>query len=379
MNNKYILPLLLVMNIFMGIFIAYEKFNIPVPVIKLIRKDDVDNCEVKQENVAPPTIRRPPTIVPREEQPESKKQSLKEDDDSEPKTTYPKPVAQPAPIAQPKPVQVNPSPTSQVDLTKVKSFAYYASNIDIAKLLQSDYGLFIVNEANATGKLWEKPEVDRMKSNGKIILADISVTYAESQRWYWDKSWSTKKPSFLGDEYNKGQYFVNEWWSEEWWKITQGIIDKALEAGYNGIVLSGIDSYIELGGAKSLRDKMVDYVIAISEYAKGKNPNFLIVPKNAELLGRIPTYAAAIDGMVKEDLVYSVVSNGSTGPKNGYNQITKSTGDLAEFKKFGKPVFVIEYVTGSAWTDAKKVIKANGFIGYSGNSRAPNAIRESVW
>lgn len=273
---------------------------------------------------------------------------------------------------------IKPIETGVVDLTRVHQFGYYTSKVDPEKVKASKHKMLIINEADSNSNLFTKEQVSAMGVD-KIILAEVSVGYAETYRWYWKKEWSTNKPAFLGDEYTSNQYYVKEWWHKDWWTVTTGIIDKAIDAGFNGVVLDGVDVYIELGASKTMRDKMVDYVIAISNYAKSKNPNFVILPKNAELLGRIPEYAKAIDGLVKEDLIYSSISNGSTGPKNGFPQINKAMNDLNNFKIFEKPVFVIEYVSGKLWEDAKSLIKRNGYVGYSSPSRTPAVLKESVW
>lgn len=268
---------------------------------------------------------------------------------------------------------------SPADLTYIHSFGYYTSKIDPDKVMKSGYEMMIVNEADSNSNLFTKDAVTKMKSSGKVVLAEVSVGYAENYRWYWKKEWTTTKPSFLGDEYTPNQFYVKEWWNPEWWQVTTGIIDKAMEAGFDGVVLEGIDVYIDLGASKAMRDKMIDYVIAIAQYAKSKNPSFAILPKNAELLGKIPEYVKAVDGLVKEDLIYSSISNGNTGPKNGFPQINKGMNDLNEFKKLQKPVFVIEYVSGKSWDDAKALLKKNGYTGYSSPSRSPASIRESIW
>lgn len=261
------------------------------------------------------------------------------------------------------------------NLNKVTSFAYYTSRVDPGVVAGSKHPMVIVNEANSDSKLFTKEDVRIMKAGGKLVLAELSVGYAENYRWYWESSWNTLKPSYIGPSFATNQFYVKDFSHPEWVSIVQKMIDKAIEAGYDGVVLEGIDVYAELGGAKELRDKMIDFVIGISEYAKKANPNFLIVPKNAEILGHIPVYAAAIDGHLKDELVYTL-GTGTIGVKNGNDQIVKSLRDL---KASGKPVFVIEYVSGSYWTDAKNRLKSNGFIGYSAPTRTPSTIRENVW
>lgn len=293
----------------------------------------------------------------------------------------PKPVPQIAPQTAPQteaPKAEVPKPVVNADLKTVKDFAIYLSQVSPATVGKSGYDLVIVNVADQDSRLFTKADVQAMKAGGKIVLAQVSLGYAEPFRWYWKKEWNTNTPSWLG-EAELGRYPVRQWWNEEWMTITRGIIDRAIAAGFDGIVIDGVDIYIELGASKQLRDRMIDYVIDVAQYAKKQSPGFLIVPKNGEILGVVPQYAQAVDAILKEDLVYASISNGNSGPKNGNDQIVKGIRDLNEFKKSGKPVFVIEYVSGQAWADAKARIKANGFIGYSAPARRPSTIRENVW
>lgn len=271
-----------------------------------------------------------------------------------------------APVPQPPPVTA--------DLKEVRNFALYTSQVNPVTVAKTGYDMVIVNEANKDSVLFTKNDVAMMKSTGKVVLAEVSVGRAEAYRWYWDPSWNDSKPVWMGEEVTKNVHYVKQWWHPEWWRISTGIIDRAIAAGYDGVVLDSIDTYIELGASKAMRDKMVDYVIALSQYAKKQQKGFLIVVKNAEILGNIVQYTQYVDGIVKENLVFSAV-----GSRNPDAQIVKSARDLAEFKKSGLPVFIVEYVSGENWTTAKARIRNNGFIGYSAPSRSPSVIRENTW
>lgn len=271
---------------------------------------------------------------------------------------------------------VNYSPTPLKNVTK---FAYYTSQVTVENINKTSNQLIIINEADKNSVLFNAKQINQMKLGNKLVLADISFTTAEVYRWYFKKEWLTSSPAFLGEKLSESRYVVKDWLSTDWWEITKSILDLTIDAGYNGIVIDNVATYADLGGAKSLRDKMIDYVIAISAYAKSKNKDFIILAKNGELLGSVPQYTAAIDGIVKEDLIYNSFSNGVAGPKNNDDQIVKGIRDLNEFKKAGLSVFVIEYVSGKQWEDAKSRLKANKLVGYSAPSRSPSYIRDDVW
>jgi len=50
-------------------------------------------------------------------------------------------------------------------------------------------------------------------------------------------------------------------------------------------------------GMDGSKERMIGFVIGLSKFAKSLNPDFLIIPQNAEILLEDPDYLAAIDGI----------------------------------------------------------------------------------
>lgn len=348
MTNKLLVALLILMNLMLGFIIINDKLNIDFS--HLITRTNPDSAEY----TAP---RQKPTHV--------------DDDDSSSEVAS-------SSLIESLPFKPKQETYSRLDLTRVKNFGILLSKVTIDKVKKSSYQMLIINEADQNSKMFMADDIKKMKE-GKILLADISIGIAEKYRWYWKRQWNNIKPEFLGDKINDSLVYVKQWWHPEWREITERMIDRAIEAGYDGIVLSGVDVYIDLGASLKLRDKMTEYVMEISHYAKKKKPSFLVLPKNGERLGRNKDYARTVDGIIKEDLIYSSLSNGQSGPKNPLIQVARSMDDLNQFKLQEKPAFIIEYVSSSAWKSAKQLIKNNGYIGYSAPARSPNKIREDVW
>jgi cysteinyl-tRNA synthetase len=117
-----------------------------------------------------------------------------------------------------------------------------------------------------------------------------------------------------------------------------------MDSGFNGIYLDIIDAYEYWGpdGDSGLErataeQDMVDFVIAISGYAKARDPDFLIYPQNGEALGAHPEYLAAVDGIGREDVWYN---------NDDVQDDTNTTlGYLELFSDAGKHVIVIDYPT----------------------------------
>ncbi len=89
------------------------------------------------------------------------------------------------------------------------------------------------------------------------------------------------------------------------------------------------------------KQKMVDFVINISTYAKSKDSTFYIFPQNASGLWNSLGYLAAVDGIGQEDLYYGYSGDGEKTSR----QITKELEtNLAEYVKTKKLVLTTDYV-----------------------------------
>lgn len=356
MLNKILISALVAFNILIGGVVVQDKLSLDIKSW-FYKPQTLDNAEYVPPKIKPVDTSLDEDISLDEHVKEIKRPSITD-------------------LLPSKPQQVS---HTEINLSGVPNFGYLASKVTVSSVANSSYKMLIVNEADKDSKMFTSDDVSKMKKNNKIVLADVSIAIAEKYRWYWSSNWNNKKPSFLGETLDASRVYVKQWWAPEWWKITTGIVDKAIESGYDGVVLSGVDTYIDLGASVNLRNRMSDFVIKISKYAKEKKPGFLILPKNGERLGRSKDYVDAVDGIIKEDLIFASVSNGISGPKNPAIQMARSMNDLYSFKSAGKPAFVIEYVSGSEWSEAKKLLKNNGFIGYSAPSRVPSKIRETTW
>ncbi|HOD10589.1 MAG TPA: endo alpha-1,4 polygalactosaminidase, partial [Flavobacterium sp.] len=113
-------------------------------------------------------------------------------------------------------------------------------------------------------------------------------------------------------------------------------------------------------------DKMQDFVISISKYARKSNPNFIIIPQNGEELAFTKAdvskkinanYLKAIDGFGIEELFYN-----ETYKPNEYR-----IENLRKLKN-QKPVFVSEYVTDDKLIpETIEKNSAEGFISFARN------------
>ena len=247
---------------------------------------------------------------------------------------------------------------------EIPSFAYYLKNPNVQAIKSSPFDLIIMDTENRKGKISKAEVADLLTT--KVVLAYLSIGEAENYRDYWKKEWNKKKPTWVGNENPlwKGNYAIKDISNTEWLNIVKAELDKIIDAGYSGVLLNGIFTYAELGTPEA-RKNMIDFVIAISTYAKTKNKNFYVLVQDSEELVIDDLYLKSIDGIVKQDLVYSWKSDGNKGPRNPITEIQKSLDYLNKVKQAKKDVLVVEYVSDDLWIDAKKIIEENKFIGYS--------------
>lgn len=223
------------------------------------------------------------------------------------------------------------------------------------------------------------PKVDdltKIKSN-KNLYAFVSAGEAEKHNNYWKSEWNKKKPSWIGQEnaWWRGNYEVKQLLNDQWVSIIKTQIDYVISKGYQGVVLGGLSIYDSNDSAKVIKQK-VDLVVMLSKYAKQKNRKFVVLLQDAEHLVIDPSVLNAIDGIVKHDLVFSWMANGTTGPKNSAAEVAHSLELLRKVQQEGKTVIVIEYVSGPDWAKAKDIISKEKFYGYSA-PRQLNALRMS--
>lgn len=198
---------------------------------------------------------------------------------------------------------------------------YQLQNADYTSLTSTDFRVAVVDPDDSA---LSAEQVDTLQSTqDKLLYAYTSIGEAESYRDYWEDSWTTQPPDYvLGENTQWEGNFRVEFWDADWQQIIFSRVDDVLEKGYDGIYLDIVDGYTvdEViaaypGTEEELRQEMIDFVIAISEYAKQQNPDFAIIPQNAVGLlglsedgpdsGANTAYLGAIDGLGVEDLWFN--------------------------------------------------------------------------
>ena len=255
--------------------------------------------------------------------------------------------------------------SSSLSWNDVNDFVYQLQDINLTAIGGTKFDIVIMDYSKdgSDSDRFGVEEIDELKNSAggsKRVLAYMSIGEAENYRFYWEESWDadndgksdTGAPAWLGPSNPDwpGNYKVR-YWEPEWQSIIFGsstsYLDKIIESGFDGVYLDIIDAYEywspdgESGeDRETAEQEMVDFVVKISEYAKGKNSDFGIFPQNGAALGEQEDYLNAVTGIGQEDVYYGYDGDGQKTPGN----VTKELeGYLDVFIDAGKLVLTIDY------------------------------------
>jgi cysteinyl-tRNA synthetase len=220
---------------------------------------------------------------------------------------------------------------------EIDNFIYQLQATSFAELKADNFSLAVIDWQDAA---LEKTEVDELKAQGKVMLSYLSIGEAENYRSYWQDDWTSSPPEFLGEENpDWGGNFKVHFWDEEWQKIVFASLDEIIERGYEGAYLDIVDAYYyyQEKGRETAAAEMIDFVKKIANYARTKDPDFIVVPQNALDLLENEDYLSFINGIGKESTWYNGDLNQSEDSVNWVLPLMRSA------KEHSKFVLAIEY------------------------------------
>ena len=247
------------------------------------------------------------------------------------------------------------------DGRRVETWACQLQGADFMELLGLDVSLLVVDPDDS--KL-TREQVEALKLGGKVVLAYMSVGAAEEWREYWREEWRETPPDWLAepDPMWPGSHLV-KFWRREWGEILRSRLDGIIQRGYDGVYLDVVDAYREweARGVWHAREMVIELVAALSKYAKGKNPNFIVIPQNCPELIVDTRFAEAVDGLGMESLWYIY-----DRPRREA-EVAWALRYLDRVVEMGKLVLVIDYVTvPSEIRNFFKKARKRGYIPYVG-------------
>jgi cysteinyl-tRNA synthetase len=258
------------------------------------------------------------------------------------------------------------------------NWGYWLSAVEVEGVEAAPHDLMVVDNGVSANRRFIRErttdEVERMKvrpdGTRRVLLSYLSIGEAERYRAYWRPEWydNAKRPAWLGgaNPIWDGNYAV-QFWRPDWEQLIFGTSESSLDIilgqGFDGVYLDRADAFFEWEKARpTSRADMASFVRRISDYARKRNPNFLVVMQNAEELLDENGVLNAIDGIAKEDLLYGI---GGGGAPNKPQDVRYSIEQLRMAQSAGRKVLVVEYLREPAKMEsAAKVIRAESFLPY---------------
>lgn len=117
-----------------------------------------------------------------------------------------------------------------------------------AALAATNYDVLVTDAFYKGNRALTKDEVHHLKFKEmgarRLVLARVSVGYAEDERFYWQRDWQIGQPTWiqaLGPD-RPGQYVV-EFWNPAWKAIVGRYFAGIMDLGFDGVVLDGVEAY----------------------------------------------------------------------------------------------------------------------------------------
>ena len=196
-----------------------------------------------------------------------------------------------------------------------RSWVYQLQNASPDELSKLNVDVVVIDysyNGSESGR-YSKEQIKRIKKNGSIVLAYINIGQAEDYRFYWRKSWNESPPDWIiSEDPEWGENYYIKYWKQSWKEIIFSYIDKIFEEGFDGVYLDRIDAFeyvanIGILSEKRAAERMIDFIIKISNYIKNKKGNSIIVLQNGEEILKYDDgkLLEKIDGWAVESLFYS--------------------------------------------------------------------------
>lgn len=302
-------------------------------------------------------------------------------------------------------------------LSQIKYWAYQIQGIEnpgaVTALSTSNYDMLVIEptktdwSSNNSKNFDTKSMVSMLKSSKasdkvhrKLVIAYINIGEAEDWRWYWKWSKWQSGDSRPGDLPNyvlipdpdgwSGNFPV-AYWDPEWKDIIiygkdqdsspyrdyKSTIDEAIDDGFDGVYLDWVEGYeneaVIAEAKKQGKDpqvEMIKFIKEIKDYAKSRDPDFIIIQQNGVgLCDGHPEIFSLIDGISQEAIWYDGTAFDDWDAPNGYDVPTDPEltnyyiNYLEKYKEAGVPVFNCEYALNYS-DDAYEKSYNFGFIPY---------------
>jgi cysteinyl-tRNA synthetase len=209
-------------------------------------------------------------------------------------------------------------------------------------------------------------EVGAVRDSGKEVYAYFTMGSIETYRPEYAAVAATDMVLNRWEEW-PDEYFT-AYWDERWWELVmRPRLDRALEAGFDGVYLDVPNAYEEIDldlapgeDRESLAREMVDLIAAVAEYTGERRPDFAVLPQNSPELREFPGYLESIDGIGVEELFFA-----ATDEPCEAEWCEENLEHVRAIAEAGKAVLAVDYAEEAANAEEACARYAEeGFLGY---------------
>ena len=254
-----------------------------------------------------------------------------------------------------------------------RRWVYQLQALSWERIEASTADVAVVDMSPETGaKPFTPEQIEHMRTRPggglTAVLCYLSIGAAEPWRPYWDRRWRRTPPEWLTAQHGEwAGTALTHFWNARWQSFLFGspgsMLDRIIDAGFDGVVLDGVDRFEHFRalGRRSAPDEMIELVARIGAHAWGRSPNFLVVPLNGEELLASPHYRSLISAQIREDILFrpDVSTNQESLVANNDKIVGGLMEDLGRALADDIPVLGIEYLCNGPTGEAMMPAAAN--------------------
>jgi cysteinyl-tRNA synthetase len=220
------------------------------------------------------------------------------------------------------------------------------------EVARAPHDLAVVDLArNARSDYFRASEISAVRASGKRVLAYFEIGSIETYRPEHAAVRAAPDGLVLNRWDDWPEEFFVRYWEERWWELAvRPRLDRALDAGFDGVYLDTPLAYEEIDLAlvpgwnrDRLGRAMTDLIVRISAHAKARRPGFVIFPQNAPELRRYAGYTEAVDGIGMEELFYLATDRPCTA-----DWCVENLAETRALRDAGKLVLAVDYAVAPA-------------------------------
>jgi cysteinyl-tRNA synthetase len=238
-------------------------------------------------------------------------------------------------------------------LQNVARWGCQYQNVDLESIAQSDLDLVVIDPSldDARRRFVTPAQCrsvqGRADGSRRVVLGYLCVGEVDTKRWYWPSSYVRDPPSWIGAENPNwpGSRSV-QYWNADWQAMVfaggDSILDRIIEADFDGVFLDRVDGYGDWGISAESLERMADLVVGIAEKARRLKPGFILMMQNAEHILHHANLIQAIDAHSKESLLTGLSGFDTV---NRQEDVDWSLSYLKPLQDMGIPTFATEYIS----------------------------------